>query len=989
ASAPEQLSISLPLIIPRLVEVLADSHHRVQESAEGAFDSFGKVISNPEILELVPRLLRGLINPNTATQPALAGLLNTAFVHYIDAPSLALIVPILQRGLRERSTVTKRQSAQIIGSMVSLADHNDLVPYIPTLVPQLRNVLADPVPETRSTSSKALGLLVENLGETYFSDLVEELMRTLSEPVSNMERSGAAQGLSEILAGLGIDRMTALLPEIVANTTHAKVNVREGYMSLLIYLPLTFGTRFQTYLPDILTPIVRGLADESEYVRDASLRAGQIVIHNFVKEAISLMLPQLEEGMFDANWRIRNSSVELIGDLLFKITGLDGNHTEKALGNVPDPDDEDSDMEQLEENTNAETNNPQNAPGNKKKALKAQRRQQSKNDKAKGGEGDDDDEDDEEEIEHVSAEDCRRRLVEALGQERRDTVLASLYVARADPVAVVRQTTTSIWKSIASNTPRTVKDILPQIMNIIMTSLANENEERRRIAARTLGELVRKLGEAVLHRVLPILSAGLEPTNPENVRQGACVGLGEVISTTGRNHAEDYAEIVIPALRTALCDEAPTVREAAATAFDLLQQCLGPQAVDEIVPHLLNALNEPATSARALEALREITGVRAQAVFPTLVPKLIAQPISAFNARALATLVTVAGASLTRRLNTILSALLTSLMRETDQATLEALRDAIASLVGSIDDEDGLHSLMMLLFEHVRDDQPVTTRTESFWVLSTLCANADDVDLSDYAVDWIRTLLGLFKDDEHPELLKAAWTALDALLKTFSKEDTEDFVLPTLAALQSLSDNVDGCPIAGFNLPKGIAPLLPPLTQGLMFGSTETREAASISIGLLVKHTTAANLRPYVTQITGPLIRIVGDRHPPEVKAAILATLGELLEKVPTFLRPFFPQLQRTFVKSLSESTYDVRRLAVAALTTLVAHHTRFDPLIVELCAGTKLGESSVKVTMIQALAKVLGSAQSPISDASREAAAQSDASSDVRAAAIDCLEKI
>jgi len=40
-----------------------------------------------------------------------------AFIHVVDAASLALIVPILQRGLRDRSSEVKKTAAQITGNM--------------------------------------------------------------------------------------------------------------------------------------------------------------------------------------------------------------------------------------------------------------------------------------------------------------------------------------------------------------------------------------------------------------------------------------------------------------------------------------------------------------------------------------------------------------------------------------------------------------------------------------------------------------------------------------------------------------------------------------------------------------------------------------------------------------------------------------------------------------------------------------------------------
>lgn len=51
----------------------------------------------------------------------------------------------------------------------------------------------------------------------------------------------------------------------------------------------------------------------------------------------------------------------------------------------------------------------------------------------------------------------------------------------------------------------------------------------------------------------------------------------------------------------------------------------------------------------------------------------------------------------------------------------------------------------------------------------------------------------------------------------------------------------------------------------------------------------------------GPLIRILGDRFAWEIKAAILHTLGLLIGKAGTGLKPFVPQLQTTFLKCLAD----------------------------------------------------------------------------------------
>lgn len=88
--APKQLSMSLPTVIPRLTSVMTDSHTQVRTAANKSLKQFGEVISNPEVQNLTPTLLKALVDPGK-TSGALGSLLKTSFVHYIDSPSLALV----------------------------------------------------------------------------------------------------------------------------------------------------------------------------------------------------------------------------------------------------------------------------------------------------------------------------------------------------------------------------------------------------------------------------------------------------------------------------------------------------------------------------------------------------------------------------------------------------------------------------------------------------------------------------------------------------------------------------------------------------------------------------------------------------------------------------------------------------------------------------------------------------------------------------------
>lgn len=74
-----------------------------------AHTQVGSVIRNPEVQNLVPALLGAIERPNDRTRECLDTLLDTVFVNTVDAASLALIVPVLNRALRERTTEIKKK----------------------------------------------------------------------------------------------------------------------------------------------------------------------------------------------------------------------------------------------------------------------------------------------------------------------------------------------------------------------------------------------------------------------------------------------------------------------------------------------------------------------------------------------------------------------------------------------------------------------------------------------------------------------------------------------------------------------------------------------------------------------------------------------------------------------------------------------------------------------------------------------------------------
>ena len=95
------------------------------------------------------------------------------------------------------------------------------------------------------------------------------------------------------------------------------------------------------------------------------------------------------------------------------------------------------------------------------------------------------------------------------------------------------------------------------------------------VAGRSLGELVRKLGDRVLPTVVPLLQAQLTTVNTtstatgtgagtggegdeaEAMRQGVCLGLVEILAAASKAQVETYIGTLVPALQ--VHDDQPTV----------------------------------------------------------------------------------------------------------------------------------------------------------------------------------------------------------------------------------------------------------------------------------------------------------------------------------------------------------------------------------------------------------------------------------------------
>ncbi|KAJ6881994.1 hypothetical protein NC651_028566 [Populus alba x Populus x berolinensis] len=506
------------------------------------------------------------------------------------------------------------------------------------------------------------------MGEENFPDLVPWLFDSLKTDNSNVERSGAAQGLSEtkainlkmntcydydvilpeentsfrnlqtsfnqVLSALGTGYFEHVLPDIIRNCSYQKASVRDGYLTLFKYLPRSLGVQFQNYLQQVLPAILDG-------------------------RSLPLLLPAVEDGIFNDNRRIRQSSVELLGDLLFKVAGTSG----KAL--------------------------------------------------LEGGSDD----------EGSSTEAYGRAIIEVLGRDKRNEILAALYMVRTDVSLSMRQAALHVWKAIMANTTKTFKEIMPVLMNTLISSLASASSERQQVvAARALSELVRKLGE-----------------------RGVCIGLSEVMASAVKSQLLSFMDELIPIIRTALCDSKIN--------FDVnsMPESAGMQAIDEIVPTLLHALEDDETSDTTLDGLKQV--LRTTAVLPHNLPALLST--MAF------TLV------LFFLLFFLQWVLRTRLSNDWSLYDVQTLAKEAAETVALVIDEEGVEYLIVELLKGVGDTLLPIRRSSSY--LIGFFFKYSKLYLVDEAPNMISALIILLSDSDS-STVKVAWEALSRVIGSVPKK---------------------------------------------------------------------------------------------------------------------------------------------------------------------------------------------------------------------------
>merc|ERR1712113_105838 len=141
-------------------ELRTDIKKDVKAAALEAATVLSGTNGNKDVEPFIPQMMAAIEKP-TIIGEVVEKLASVVFVQAVETPALAVAVPIVTRGLKDKKEPTKRKACVIIDNMVKLVpDPREVLPFLEKLLPLLKKAtdeISDP--EARGVAERAFNTL--------------------------------------------------------------------------------------------------------------------------------------------------------------------------------------------------------------------------------------------------------------------------------------------------------------------------------------------------------------------------------------------------------------------------------------------------------------------------------------------------------------------------------------------------------------------------------------------------------------------------------------------------------------------------------------------------------------------------------------------------------------------------------------------------------------------------------------------------------------
>jgi elongation factor 3 len=183
---PDIIKYNIPPLMKSMINKLQALKKNVVVMAEQAVEKILISCGNKDIVPFIPEVIKA-IKDVQYTDESIEKLAGCIFVQNIEYPTLSVMLPILQRGLRSRKTETKRKTCVIIENMCKLIEHpKEIFPLLPELEPMLEECSTTiSEPEARDVALRTYNFVqkTKNINFEYKEYSNQELEGLLKEAI--------------------------------------------------------------------------------------------------------------------------------------------------------------------------------------------------------------------------------------------------------------------------------------------------------------------------------------------------------------------------------------------------------------------------------------------------------------------------------------------------------------------------------------------------------------------------------------------------------------------------------------------------------------------------------------------------------------------------------------------------------------------------------------------------------------------------------------
>eukprot|EP00439_Symbiodinium_sp_Y106_P058584 s2771_g8.t1 len=129
------LACQLDRVMPHIAEMLNDVKREVRQTAADAAKVLFECAQNKDLDPYLDEIIKAMMDQEFIPR-VVSQLSEIVFVQSVETPALAIVMPLIVRGLKDRDERTKRRALVIADNMCKLVpDVTEIQPFLPTLIP--------------------------------------------------------------------------------------------------------------------------------------------------------------------------------------------------------------------------------------------------------------------------------------------------------------------------------------------------------------------------------------------------------------------------------------------------------------------------------------------------------------------------------------------------------------------------------------------------------------------------------------------------------------------------------------------------------------------------------------------------------------------------------------------------------------------------------------------------------------------------------------